>query len=338
MKTLGRLLHFFALTIAFLSVQAQEVKLYSQQPFGSQVPEHYQVVKRTFRNGATANKQVPINMFGNDILAYTSKGASERLVLLLGAKNWLDLTDEVRITGSGVRLSRILGKGVDNRTKPGETAWVKVELLIDPSAEPGVRTIRLLRPSLTGKDESTIRLNLKENIRVHFRSSLVLNGTELGARQAFHEDQEVNFAIYGEDLSLIQRVRDPLHSSIISDLRIVSRFPANFSRSGSISSTSTLTNGTSLSSLGSSNTALNQDRYGLQTISFATKFGSEGKITTQQFYNSLLQLSTNVEVIDFSFAQWSPYFQTNRNSSPSGNHPDRMVLIGAESDSDRGIR
>lgn len=338
MKALQHVLLALLGAITVLTGHAQEVKLYSQQPFGSQVVENYQVMSRTYITGSKGNKDFGIKMPGNDILAYTAKGRSERLVLLLGAKNWLDLTDEVRITGSGVRFSRFLGKGVDNRTKANETAWVKLELLIDPSAAPGLRTIRLLRPSLMGKDESVVRLNLKENVRVHFRSSLVLNGSELSSRQAFNQDQEVHFTIYGDDLTLISGVRDPFNfSSIVSSLRIVSRFPADLSKSSTLTTAPKFTGGTSLSSLGG-NTLPSQDRFGLQSISFATTFGREGILTTDQFYTNLLRLTPAIEVIDFGWGPREAYFVTNASTPSSGSSTPRMILIGVERDSERGIR
>lgn len=223
------------LIVSFTINLLQAQSIYTRQPFGSTVYDSYQVVKKSYYPSSgevvgPVNGNYRITGSGNTVYAYTSFGSTtEKLVLLIAQKDWLDLTNSIVVSGTGVTLSRIIAKGVDGRGTTTQKAWVHFELNISPSAAPGNRTVRLIRPAAFGTDENTFTLNLKQNARMIYQSAFKIANEDASARLGYLRGVEVRITFEGHRLHLVKGIRNNgnnMTSSIINNLRLVERGPS----------------------------------------------------------------------------------------------------------------
>ncbi|MBP6686527.1 MAG: hypothetical protein KA160_01610 [Lacibacter sp.] len=217
-----------AFTCSYINAQS----LYSRQAFASGTPESHQIVKRTYYSTTGEvvgpfDRNYRITGSGNTVNAFTAFGStSEKLVLLIAQKDWLDLTNRIVVSGTGVTLSRIISKGVDGRGLSTQKSWIYFELTISPAAAAGNRTVRLIRPSLLGTDESTFTLNLQQNARILFQSLFTAGGRAVTAGTAEQIGTEIRVTFEGHRLHLVKGVRNNgnnITNSVLRNLRIVER-------------------------------------------------------------------------------------------------------------------
>jgi hypothetical protein len=221
---------FYMLAFACSYVSAQS--LYSRQAFASSTPESHQIVKRTYYSTTGEvvgpfDRNYRITGSGNTVNAFTAFGStSEKLVLLIAQKDWLDLTNKIVVSGAGVTLSRIIAKGVDGRGLSTQKSWVYFELNISPTAAAGNRTVRLIRPSLLGTDENTFTLNLQQNARILFQSLFTAGSRTVTANTAEKIGTEIRVTFEGHRLHLVRGIRNngnTIANSVLTNLRIIER-------------------------------------------------------------------------------------------------------------------
>jgi hypothetical protein len=161
---------------------------------------------------------------------------SETLIIAF-CHSWLDLTDQVSVSGRGVQFVRILEKGVRDRFTPDERTYCKVEFRVLPGAEPGTRTITLSRPGTAGigRDQTTYTLNLisRMSLTSTTKNTFIIDGTEK------------TFKLIGKNLNNSITSVKATPSGIFRTLRIISKttnasgddevlFGATFSSPGEI--------------------------------------------------------------------------------------------------------
>lgn len=297
------------LALATSSVHAQE--LYTRLAFGNTDFDSYQLIKRKYYSttgavvGPVDQKHPVTGIRTNTAHAYTAFGSTpEKLVLIIAQKDWLDLTNSVVVSGTGVSFSRILAKGVDRRGTSTQKSWVQIELNIQPSATAGVRTIRLRRPSLTGTDESTFRLNLHQNYRVLFQSAFTIGGQTTNARQAYLSSSEVRFSFEGHRLNLVTGIKNngnTMANSIIRNLRFIEKGPGK--------------------------------------LTFACNFVGEGKLTLQEFFSRYLNTEFNTKLLSMNCpGQNSCTFIRTQIENGNGEIIIPHIYLVYPSDAERGIR
>lgn len=125
---------------------------------------------REMREGVSATSAQPTRA-----RAYAPFSANESLEISFCGP-WLDITSSADVSGAGIRVDRIVEKGVRDRgvvVRPSarggrpESPYVTVRFIVQAGAEPGIRSVRLRRPSLTGGDTTTYQVDLQRNIRIH---------------------------------------------------------------------------------------------------------------------------------------------------------------------------
>jgi len=158
------------------------------------------------------------------VRAYAPFSAAETLEISFCGP-WLDITSSVDVSGAGIRVDRIVEKGVMGRGRvdPGmaartERPYVTVRFIVQAGAEPGVRSVRLRRPSLTGGDTTTFQIDLQRNIRLH----------EPQRRPVFldlaNATLDHRFSISGQGLNTwVRGVKGSLPAGPLEQLRIASR-------------------------------------------------------------------------------------------------------------------
>jgi len=112
-----------------------------------------------------------------------SHPASAEIIRIMFMGNWLDITDEVKVTapnssvGMGVNFSRIIEKKNSYTVFPPGTLplhggysgpYIIVEFFIASDAVAGTHTVRLRRPRLgAGKDEAVFYIEVYDAVRIH---------------------------------------------------------------------------------------------------------------------------------------------------------------------------
>ena len=282
--------------------------LYTRLPFG-QCCDSYQEVYRTYQSAdgqihGPYPRTYSVRGGGTStISAFTGFGARrEKLVLIIGQKDFLDLTNAVEISGTGVSTPRILEKGVDNRGKSNQMTWVKLEMYIDGNSVPGNRTIRLKRPSFTGGDVSTVTLNLRNNYRLLYRSPLTISGTPVSGVQAYASNAEVRFTFEGHRLQLIKGIKNTgnnLQGSIIRNLRLIERGPSK--------------------------------------LVFSCNFVAEGSLTMAEFINRYLDVEPGAFLFELNCRPDCLFVRTFVNKTATSPSAPVMLTYRLSTDAERGI-
>ncbi len=141
---------------------------------------------------------------------------------------WLDITSSVDVSGAGIRVDRIVDKGVRDRgvvvrpTSRGsrpESPYVTVRFIVQAGAEPGIRSVRLRRPSLTGGDTTTYQIDLRRNIRLYEPQQRPLS------LDLVNNSRDHQFSLSGQGVNTwIRGVSTPLPASgVFERLTITSR-------------------------------------------------------------------------------------------------------------------
>ena len=178
-------------------------------------------------------KRPNCNIEGLSTIGFTQ---NETLIITF-CQSWLDLTDQVSVSGSGVQFVRILEKGVRDRLTANERTYCKVEFRVLPGAAAGSRTITLSRPGTAGigRDQTTYTLNLisRMSLTTTSKNTLTIDGTEK------------TFRLVGKNLNNSISSVKATPSGIFRTLRIISKttnaagndevlFGATFSSPGTI--------------------------------------------------------------------------------------------------------
>jgi len=291
------------------SVYAQ--KIISRLAFGNQDYDYFQLISRNYYHpdGSTVGpfiQKYPIQgRNSNTALVYTPFGRDETISMIIGQKDWLDLTNSVAVSGTGIANPRIVRKGVDGRGTSSQMSWVEVEFTLRANATPGIRTVRLIRPSLTGTDENTFRINLLQNYRIMFVSPFTLRGTPTTSKQAVASGDEIRFEFQGQRLNLVRGIRNNgnnLAGSVIRNLRIVERSASK--------------------------------------LVFACNLVGEGKLTFQNFASNHLDVEPGASLFNLNCKGSSECILLNtiiEPASSTGFNP-RGILIVQATDAERGIR
>lgn len=173
-----------------------------------------------------------------NIEGLSTVGITQNETLIIAfCQSWLDLTDQVSVSGSGVQFVRILEKGVRDRFTANERTYCKVEFRVLPGAAAGSRTITLSRPGTAGigRAQTTYTLNLinRMSLTTTTKNTLTIDGTEK------------TFRLTGKNLNNSITSVKATPSGIFRTLRIISKttnasgndevlFGATFSSPGSI--------------------------------------------------------------------------------------------------------
>jgi len=226
--------------------------------------------------------------------------------MIIGQKDWLDLTNSIAVSGTGIANPRIIRKGVDGRGKSSQMSWVEVEFTLRANATPGIRTVRLIRPSLTGTDESSFTINLLQNYRIMFISPFTSGGVRTSPKEAVSSGQEVRFEFQGQRLNFVKGIRNNgnnLSGSIIRNLRLVEK---------------------------SSN-----------KLVFACNLAGEGSLTIHDFATRYLDVEQNTFLFNYNCKD-APgnctFINTSLAPGSTGGGAQRMILIRQLTDAERGIR
>lgn len=151
-----------------------------------------------------------------DIEGLSTAGFTQNESLIITfCQTWLDLTDQVSVSGSGVQFVRILEKGVRDRFTAGERTYCKVEFRVLPGAADGNRTITLSRPGTAGigRDQTTYTLKLinRMSLTSTAKNTLTIDGTEK------------TFRLTGKNLNASITGVKSTPSGIFRTLRIISK-------------------------------------------------------------------------------------------------------------------
>jgi hypothetical protein len=187
MKTLQRVLLMVFLLPIFWQANAQTID----------VSNSFQMLTRpdgtTKRFGLTTATNT-----SREVRAYHTYGRRESMTIrFLG--DWLDITDEVTFSGTGISLDRIVSKG-KTRIGTRDVPFCEVRFNIAANASDGIRTVRLRRPAFMSKDETAYTINLQKNIRISSPSPVFTS-------RAFGTNQ--TFSISGEGFSKWLRTDQP---------------------------------------------------------------------------------------------------------------------------------
>lgn len=291
------------------SVYAQ--KIISRLAFGNQDYDYFQLISRNYfhPDGSTVGpfieKYAIQGRNTNTALVYTPFGRDETISMIIGQKDWLDLTNSIAVSGTGIANPRIIRKGVDGRGTSSQMSWVEVEFTLRANATPGIRTVRLIRPSLTGTDENSFRINLLQNYRIMFVSPFTVKGTPTTSKQAVSSGEEIRFEFQGQRLNLVRGIRNNgnnLAGSVIRNLRIVER-SAN-------------------------------------KLVFACNLEGQGTLTFKNFASNHLDVEPGSSLFNLNCKSSNDCILLNTIVSTGSGSPviNRGILIIQASDTERGIR
>lgn len=167
--------------------------------------------------------------------------------------HWLDITDEVRVSGGGgVSFSGIIARGHNDQWRPSininngtfapvfsnyNGVYCIVEFTISSSAAVGTHTVKLLRPRLgQGKDEAEFYLEVRDFVRIYeidFKGSDDANFQNNG-----RQNERGRVRIQGQNLDQITNVGNgggffsDVSNVAISDKTIA--FDATLARTGTV--------------------------------------------------------------------------------------------------------
>ncbi len=167
MQTMIRATLAASLLAALSPMANAEYRLCAFGQMGAPVTHNFQAIRlpsgSEMRLGVSAGNGPPTRA-----RAYAPFSAGEAVEISFCGP-WLDITSSAEVSGAGIRVDRIVEKGVRDRGIAGRTEqpYVTVRFNVQAGAEPGVRSVRLRRPSLTGGDTTTYQIDLQRNIRVH---------------------------------------------------------------------------------------------------------------------------------------------------------------------------
>lgn len=138
---------------------------------------------------------------------------SEKIVIeFIG--NWLDITDEVIVTGPGVSSSRGVTagsiRGANGQSRSNAISpviryyngpYVRVEFFLASDAALGTHTVRLRRPRLgMGKDEAVFYIEVYDVVRIHDIS--------MGNHETVNKGYRATVRIKGSNLDRITSIGD----------------------------------------------------------------------------------------------------------------------------------